>query len=176
MSSMIGARSGNRGKCAGTCRLPYTLLKDNKEQSKGYLLSSKDVCTLDIIPDLIRAGVKSFKVEGRMKSKEYVGIVTSIYRKYIDLYYKNGVVKIDALRNCLTEIFILCHRQAFRSSSIYCQGRVFRNVRQGIGTTPKIYEVKAFLFHFRHRHPNRSFLVNTSDIALCFGTFNKDFF
>ena len=85
MSSMIGGRSGNRGKCAGTCRLPYTLLKDNKEQTKGYLLSSKDVCTLDIIPDLIKSGVKSFKIEGRMKSKEYVGVVTSIYRKYIDL-------------------------------------------------------------------------------------------
>lgn len=85
MSSMIGGRSGNRGKCAGTCRLPYTLLKDGKEQEKGYLLSSKDVCTLDILPELINAGVKSFKIEGRMKSKEYVGIVTSIYRKYIDL-------------------------------------------------------------------------------------------
>lgn len=85
MSSMIGGRSGNRGKCAGTCRLPYSLLKNGKVQEKGYLLSSKDVCTLDIIPDLIRAGVKSFKIEGRMKSKEYVGIVTSIYRKYIDL-------------------------------------------------------------------------------------------
>lgn len=85
MSSMIGARSGNRGRCAGTCRLPYALLKDGKEKEKGYLLSSKDVCTLDIIPELIKAGVKSFKIEGRMKSKEYVGIVTSIYRKYIDL-------------------------------------------------------------------------------------------
>lgn len=85
MSSMIGGRSGNRGKCAGTCRLPYTLLKDDKQQARGYLLSSKDVCTLDIIPELIKAGVKSFKIEGRMKSKEYVGIVTSIYRKYIDL-------------------------------------------------------------------------------------------
>lgn len=85
MSSMIGGRSGNRGKCAGTCRLPYTLLKDGEEKQKGYLLSSKDVCTLDIIPDLINVGVKSFKIEGRMKSKEYVGTVTSIYRKYIDL-------------------------------------------------------------------------------------------
>ena len=85
MSSMIGGRSGNRGKCAGTCRLPYTLLKDGEEKQKGYLLSSKDVCTLDIIPELINAGVKSFKIEGRMKSKEYVGTVTSIYRKYIDL-------------------------------------------------------------------------------------------
>lgn len=85
MSSIIGGRSGNRGKCAGTCRLPYTLLKDNTQVDKGYLLSSKDICTLDILPELINSGVKSFKIEGRMKSPEYVGIVTSIYRKYIDL-------------------------------------------------------------------------------------------
>ena len=73
------------GNVLGTCRLPYTLLKDGKEKERGYLLSSKDICTLDILPQLINAGVKSFKIEGRMKSKEYVGIVTSIYRKYIDL-------------------------------------------------------------------------------------------
>ena len=85
MSSLIGGRSGNRGKCAGTCRLPYTLLKNEQTIDKGYLLSSKDVCTLDILPELINAGVKSFKIEGRMKSPVYVGLVTSIYRKYIDL-------------------------------------------------------------------------------------------
>ncbi len=85
MSSIIGGRSGNRGKCAGSCRLPYTLLRNGEQVDKGYLLSSKDVCTLDIIPELIAAGIKSFKIEGRMKSPEYVGLVTSIYRKYIDL-------------------------------------------------------------------------------------------
>ena len=95
MSSMIGARSGNRGKCAGTCRLPYTLLKDGKEQAKGFLLSSKDVCTLEVLPELIEAGVKSFKIEGRMKSPEYVGIVTSIYRKYIDLAESGREYKVD---------------------------------------------------------------------------------
>ena len=106
MSSMIGGRSGNRGKCAGTCRLPYTLLKDSEEKIKGYLLSSKDVCTLDIIPELINAGVKSFKIEGRMKSKEYVGIVTSIYRKYIDLAESEKEYKVDEKdREKLMQIF-----------------------------------------------------------------------
>lgn len=95
MSSLIGGRSGNRGKCAGTCRLPYTLLKDGKDIDKGYLLSSKDVCTLDILPELIASGVKSFKIEGRMKSKEYVGIVTSIYRKYIDLAQSDKEYIVD---------------------------------------------------------------------------------
>lgn len=106
MSSMIGGRSGNRGKCAGTCRLPYTLLRDGKEQEKGYLLSSKDVCTLDVIPELIKAGVKSFKIEGRMKSKEYVGIVTSIYRKYIDLSESGKKYIVDeADKEKLMQIF-----------------------------------------------------------------------
>lgn len=106
MSSMIGGRSGNRGKCAGTCRLPYTLLKDDKEQAKGYLLSSKDVCTLDIIPELIKSGVKSFKIEGRMKSKEYVGLVTSIYRKYIDLAESGKEYTVDEKdREKLMQIF-----------------------------------------------------------------------
>lgn len=84
LSSLIGGRSGNRGQCAQPCRLPYTV--DGK---KGYLLSLKDICTLDIIPDLIEAGIDSFKIEGRMKRPEYVAGVTSIYRKYVDLYLKN---------------------------------------------------------------------------------------
>ena len=124
MSSMIGGRSGNRGRCAGTCRLPYSLLKDDKEQERGYLLSSKDVCTLDIIPELIRAGVKSFKIEGRMKSKEYVGIVTSIYRKYIDLAESNKEYKVDEEdREKLMQIF---NRGGF--STGYLKGKLGRDM------------------------------------------------
>ena len=90
----------------GTCRLPYSLLKDGIETEKGYLLSSKDVCTLDILPRLINSGVKSFKIEGRMKSKEYVGIVTSIYRKYIDLAESGKEYKVDEKdRQALMQIF-----------------------------------------------------------------------
>lgn len=98
-SSIIGGRSANRGTCAGTCRLPYELINKEKSQTleKGYLLSSKDVCTLDILPELINSGVKSFKIEGRMKSAEYVAIVTAIYRKYIDrALNKKGNVGADA--------------------------------------------------------------------------------
>ena len=106
MSSIIGGRSGNRGKCAGSCRLPYTLLKDGMQVDKGYLLSSKDVCTLDILPELIEAGAKSFKIEGRMKSPEYVGLVTSIYRKYIDLANSNKPYVVDEEdREKLMQIF-----------------------------------------------------------------------
>ncbi|CUX43906.1 putative protease YhbU precursor [Clostridium sp. C105KSO13] len=85
MSSMNGDRSGNRGQCAQPCRLPYIV-----HGKKEYILSLKDICTLDLIPDLIEAGIDSFKIEGRMKKPEYVALVTSMYRKYTNLYLKEG--------------------------------------------------------------------------------------
>ena len=84
-SSMVGGRSGNRGKCAQPCRLPYRFLENDTEIDKGHILSTRDLCGLDFIPDLIKAGVTCLKIEGRMKSPEYVATVTRIYRKYIDL-------------------------------------------------------------------------------------------
>ena len=81
LSSMIGGRSGNRGQCAQPCRLPYTA--DGKQK---YYLSLKDICTLELIPDLIEAGIDSFKIEGRMKSLHYIATVVSTYRKLIDTY------------------------------------------------------------------------------------------
>ena len=84
-SSMVGKRSGNRGLCAGPCRLQYDLLKNGNAIHNGYLLSPKDICTLSILPQLMECGVDSLKIEGRKKSYEYVSIVTKIYRKYMDL-------------------------------------------------------------------------------------------
>ena len=90
MSSLIGGRSGNRGRCAQPCRMPYTLIDyDSKESiapelAKKYLLSPRDINTLEILGQLIEAGITSFKIEGRMKRAEYVALVTSKYRKYID--------------------------------------------------------------------------------------------
>lgn len=95
-SSMIGGRSANRGKCAQACRLPYELLEDNKTTiDRGFLLSPRDLCGLDYLKGLISSGLSSLKIEGRLKSPEYVATVTKIYRKYIDLYYKDGNFKID---------------------------------------------------------------------------------
>ena len=96
-SSMVGGRSGNRGKCAQPCRLPYEL-NDNesgKALDKGYLLSTRDLCGLNYIPALIDAGVMCFKIEGRMKSPQYVATVTRIYRKYIDLALSDKPYEID---------------------------------------------------------------------------------
>ncbi|MCD8217287.1 MAG: U32 family peptidase, partial [Clostridiales bacterium] len=89
MSSLIGGRSGNRGRCAQPCRLPYQVMgeKGNVFRKKErYPLSPKDLCALELIPQICEAGVYSFKIEGRMKSLEYAAGVTQIYRKYIDLY------------------------------------------------------------------------------------------
>lgn len=86
-SSLIGGRSGNRGQCAQPCRLPYRV---NGSKHPEYVLSLKDMCTLDEIPSLVEAGIYSFKIEGRMKKPEYVALVTYMYRKYADLYLKNG--------------------------------------------------------------------------------------
>ena len=105
-SSMLGGRSGNRGKCAGPCRLSYDLLENNKKINSGYLLSTKDLCGLDYIPDMIEAGVNCLKIEGRMKSPEYVATVTRIYRKYIDLALSNAPYKIDEVdKKNLLQVF-----------------------------------------------------------------------
>ena len=106
-SSMVGGRSANRGKCAQACRLPYELLEDNKASlDKGFLLSPRDLCGLDYIGTLIEHGVASLKIEGRLKSPEYVATVTRIYRKYIDLYLKDGSYEIDESdRTALLQVF-----------------------------------------------------------------------
>lgn len=86
-SSMLGGRSGNRGQCAQPCRLPY---KVNGSKESSYVLSLKDICTLEYIPELVEAGIDSFKIEGRMKKPEYVALVTAMYRKYTDQYLEHG--------------------------------------------------------------------------------------
>jgi len=94
-SSLLGGRSGNRGQCAQPCRLPYMV-----DKVKHDYLSMKDLCTLDLLPELILAGISSFKIEGRMKSPSYVYQVVSMYRKYRDLYYdkKDYVVSVEDKR------------------------------------------------------------------------------
>lgn len=90
LSSVIGGRSGNRGRCAQPCRLPYDVEFGDKIFKRQYALSPKDLCTLSLIPDILESGVYSLKIEGRMKKPEYVASVTSMYRKYVDLYLEKG--------------------------------------------------------------------------------------
>lgn len=97
LSSFIGGRSGNRGRCAQPCRLPYDVAEGRDgnafkpgKRENGYILSMKDLCTLDLLPDLLEAGVDSLKIEGRMKSPRYTAGVVHVYRKYVDLYLEKG--------------------------------------------------------------------------------------
>ena len=96
MSSLIGGRSGNRGACAGCCRLPYDLVSDGRVVNDDrYLISTRDLMTLNHIGELIEAGIDSFKIEGRMKRPEYVYLIVSLYRKAIDSYFEKGKVLIS---------------------------------------------------------------------------------
>ena len=111
MSSLIGGRSGNRGRCAQPCRLPYTLVDKEganlleKVDAGQYLLSPRDMNTLDILPELLEAGVVSFKIEGRMKRPEYVAVVTDIYRRAIDSYFAGGYTVSAEDRLNIEQIF-----------------------------------------------------------------------
>ena len=109
MSSLIGGRSGNRGTCAQCCRQPYELSYNGKKQNKeDYLLSTKDLNTLSMIPKLMDANVDSLKIEGRMKRPEYVYLVTSLYRKAIDSYFETG--KVDIQERDIEDLKKIFHR------------------------------------------------------------------
>ena len=114
------------GKCAQPCRLPYTLLEDTKEIDKGYLLSTKDLCSLEYITRLVKSGVKCFKIEGRMKPPKYVATVTRIYRKYIDLSLKNLSFDIDNKdKKDLLQVF---NRGNFSTRSFKCNWKQLFNL------------------------------------------------
>ena len=119
MSSLIGGRSGNRGRCAQPCRLPYQL-----GDTKGYLLSPKDLCVVELLPELARAGVASLKIEGRMKSPEYVAVVTAVYRKYLDMLAGGGPFRVE--REDLLELMQAFNRGGF--STGYLKGRLGRGL------------------------------------------------
>ncbi len=118
MSSYIGGRSGNRGRCAQPCRMEYDVIVDGNVVNPGnnkYVLSPKDICTINILPQIIDAGVYSLKIEGRMKKTEYIVGVVSVYRKYLDMYLNNPddyrVEKEDVIR--LHDLF---NRNGFNES------------------------------------------------------------
>lgn len=94
-SALNGGRSANRGMCVGSCRLPYTLVQDKQNIRSGYLLSTKDLFTINHLKELLDSSIDSLKIEGRMKSKEYVAVVTKIYRKLIDQYYQGEKIILD---------------------------------------------------------------------------------
>lgn len=124
MSSLLGGRSGNRGRCAQPCRLPYGVFENKKQlnsEKNQFALSPKDMCTIEILPDVIRSGVTSLKIEGRMKKPEYTAGVVRIYRKYLDLYlnnqayYDNNPGKYYVEPSDLQELHDLYNRDGFHT-------------------------------------------------------------
>lgn len=115
MSSMIGGRSGNRGRCAQPCRMEY----ENEEKGKKYWLSPKDLCGLTLLPELIETGAASFKIEGRMKRPEYAAAVTAAYRKFTDLYFELGA---DGYRRLVKEKPELLSEERERLADVYNRG------------------------------------------------------
>ncbi|HAV89922.1 MAG TPA: peptidase U32, partial [Eubacterium sp.] len=123
LSSVIGGRSGNRGRCAQPCRKDYVF-----EEHKSTLLSTKDMCTIKILPEIINSGVYSLKIEGRMKKPTYVAGVVSIYRKYIDYYLSNkdsidsGKMKYEVKDDDYNNLLDLFNRNGFNESyyKIHC--------------------------------------------------------
>ena len=125
MSSMIGGRSGNRGRCAQPCRLPWEVWEKGRRlngKNTGYPLNTKDMCTVELIPEILRAGVMSLKIEGRMKKPGYTAGVVEIYRKYLDEYLHRRAY-YDAHPECYRveekdkkRLFDLFNRDGFNQS------------------------------------------------------------
>lgn len=139
LSTKGDSRSGNRGTCAQPCRQAYT----DASGEKYYALSPKDICTIESIPALVNAGADSFKIEGRIKSPEYVAIVTRIYRKYIDKYLKlladnAGDTATAAQAYTVENRDIQLLRQAFNRGG-FTEGYLYGNPGEDLlsGTSPK---------------------------------------
>lgn len=110
-SSILGGRSGNRGRCAQPCRLPYRHKSGNGDQ---YLLSLKDMCSIELLKEILDAGIDSLKIEGRMKSPEYSAGVTGIYRKYLDRYYDDPTNSLPIERNDMDTLRSLYVRKSIQ--------------------------------------------------------------
>ncbi len=123
LSSVIGGRSGNRGRCAQPCRLPYDVLENGKcisGNNEKYILSPKDMNTLEILPQLLDMGIDSLKIEGRMKRPEYTAGVVSIYRKYIDRYMESGGKAIRVEEKDIQDLEELFRKRGY-SKGFYVQ-------------------------------------------------------
>lgn len=116
LSSMLGGRSGNRGRCAQPCRLPYEVFNERHQRlTKGesYVLSPKDLCTIEFLPQLAQSGVYSYKIEGRMKQAEYAAGVVSVYREYMDRYLSDGAKGYKVSKEDMQKLYDFGNRSGF---------------------------------------------------------------
>ena len=145
LSSMNGSRSGNRGRCAQPCRLPYDVydreLKVN-DKSSLYALSPKDMCALDILPQIIESGVNSLKIEGRMKNVTYAAGVTALYRKYTDMFLECGSDGYKVDRQDIKDLMDIYNRGEFTSGYYnHSKGREMMSVQRPNHMGTKALEV-----------------------------------
>lgn len=164
-SSLVGGRSGNRGKCAQPCRLPYKLLENHSGKTKivddGYLLSPRDLCSLELLPRLVELGVNSFKIEGRMKTPEYVATVTRIYRKYIDLALSGKEYVIDESdKKDLLQVF---NRGGFSS------GHLLSEPNQDLIYKEKSNNIGLFLGNVSNYNSNKGHITLKLNESVCIG-------
>lgn len=180
-SSLVGGRSGNRGACAGSCRLPYDIVDKNNavlNQNKKYPLSMKDLCAISSIGTLMDIGVNSFKIEGRMKSKEYVYLVTKLYRKAIDSYIANKKVTIDynildKLRKVFNREYTLGFLNSVNNNDVI-NGKQPNNVGVKIGTVVKLTKSNALIKLNDEIHINDGVRIKGSEGEI--GTIVNDFY
>lgn len=122
LSSMIGGRSGNRGRCAQPCRLPFGV-RDEKNRllnkQNPYILSLKDLSTIEFLPQMAESGIYSYKVEGRMKSVQYAAGVVSVYRHYMDRYLANGAKNYKVSNDDLQKLMDFGNRSGFTNGYYY---------------------------------------------------------
>ena len=178
-SSMIGGRSGNRGQCAQPCRLPYELissdtditsskLKSQKDSSfhtidKGYLLSPRDLCGLDYLPELIKAGVSCLKIEGRMKTPEYVATVTRIYRKYLDMALNSKFDKQTDISTDKHDLLQVFNRGGFSN------GHLPSSPNKDLIFKEKSNNMGIFLGRISNFNPNKGHITFTTADTLAVG-------
>ena len=124
MSSILGGRSGNRGRCAQPCRLPYEFLEKGKSVKNGYLLSPKDMALINELGTLNKIGVASLKIEGRLKRAEYVSAVVGVYRKYLDMLKKGGAQTVS--KRDMQELLDAFSRTGFTDG--YFKGNLGKNM------------------------------------------------
>ena len=180
-SSLVGGRSGNRGACAGSCRLPYDIVDKNSEvlnDTKKYPLSMKDLCTIASIGKLMDIGVNSFKIEGRMKSKEYVYLVTKLYRKAIDSYLDNKKVTIDydvldKLKKVFNREYTLGFLNNVNNNDVI-NGKQPNNVGVKIGKVVKLTKTNALIKLEDELHINDGLRIKGPDGEI--GTIVNDFY
>lgn len=169
MSSIFGGRSGNRGRCAQPCRLPYEVSADGRrfKGAEGLCpLSMKDICTLDILPEIIDAGVTSLKIEGRMKQASYTAGVVGIYRKYLDILIKEGR-EAYSVSSCDRRELIDIFNRGGSCTGYYEQHNgpsmmAFSNEKKTAGVLPEIRKTKEKIYGNLILFPGSPAILNIS--------------